>query len=620
MYILDSKDWRNNRAVGQERLFLDLWLEVVSRDVSPHYWSPPYSLLQLLRNLNDILADVQSEVLKEYHVKDGCEEIRDRFSQENWLSETYGPDINLLKHHLWRLEDSYSDGAIRADVSALIRPFLAKIYGADPIRQQMAYLAKLVANSRTSFAVIERAIGEVTNDLLHTGHARGYLHNWLIQNIIKDPKGRPYLACFQDTRALGQSMELKHEVLIPVQVPGDIPNTDGIRFYSGPPPQFPDPPVSRSTFSKKRFALVEVEKCLDSIGAGERGRRALRRYFGSTRLDHREFNRVIPGKVFVRNSMSGETEAFEADPPLRGRDLYNDDDFYRLPKGRRNEQTFAALDRILYWLEQSKSAVDETKLVALWTAMEFLFSLPRKETVDAMTELLPAYINTTYPRLILLDFWAFLSRANIVPEELKRDLLISAPKGGSRCDLIALFSLSTEDEATSRIKPLVTQIPILERKWRRVFRLKPGLVRGKASQPTIVQDLEQTEKTIRYDLRSCYRARNRIIHDAATDVAQLDKLSARLHWFVCTAVDALLFQFKYNRDVSLADLHAVNLASYRAWKERCGDLANLIAPQDLIHPRVQFLQYPLQPSPIPPASSSSPVPPAKTPASSSPST
>ena len=63
MYVIYSSKWDANRAVGQERLLSDLWLELTADDTSPVHWPPLYSSLQLLVNLQAVNRGAQEGVL-----------------------------------------------------------------------------------------------------------------------------------------------------------------------------------------------------------------------------------------------------------------------------------------------------------------------------------------------------------------------------------------------------------------------------------------------------------------------------------------------------------------------------------------------------------------------------
>jgi hypothetical protein len=71
-----------------------------------------------------------------------------------------------------------------------------------------------------------------------------------------------------------------------------------------------------------------------------------------------------------------------------------------------------------------------------------------------------------------------------------------------------------------------------------------------------------------FDLRFAFRARNTIVHDAAIQIVQIDRLIQRLNWMLCTALDALLYQFARNPTLSLSELHEINTHNFTAWKKR----------------------------------------------------
>ncbi len=61
---------------------------------------------------------------------------------------------------------------------------------------------------------------------------------------------------------------------------------------------------------------------------------------------------------------------------------------------------------------------------------------------------------------------------------------------------------------------------------------------------------------------------NTIVHDAAIQIVQIDRLIRRLNWMLSTALDTLLFHFVHNPTVSLTDLHEINKLNFAKWKQR----------------------------------------------------
>jgi len=250
--------------------------------------------------------------------------------------------------------------------------------------------------------------------------------------------------------------------------------------------------------------------------------------------------------------------------------LHNDEEFYRMPSVGRNEGTSAELDRVLYWIEQSRRWDDVGRLIALWTALEFLFSKTIRPPVESIQELAPVYLVPNYPRAVLIDFLAFIEQADAAPPALDGRLEVTASEQGKRrkVNLVKLLELCLEDDATNPMVAAIKDYPILYRKYRRVKRLDPKLKLAGSAQPEIWRDLDEFERGLVFDLRFAYRARNTIVHDAAIQIIQLDRLIQRLSWMLCTALDTLLFQCVRNPTLSLSDLHEINRQNCAKWKGR----------------------------------------------------
>jgi hypothetical protein len=84
--------------------------------------------------------------------------------------------------------------------------------------------------------------------------------------------------------------------------------------------------------------------------------------------------------------------------------------------------------------------------------------------------------------------------------------------------------------------------------------------------------------------------RNTIVHDAAIDVLQLDRVSQRLNWLLCTTLDVILHQFSRNPSLTLAQLHDVNLRWFGDWKDSLKDHGKPVSLDQVLYPRVHFLK------------------------------
>jgi hypothetical protein len=155
MFITASSNWQATQASGQERLLIDMWLELVSDDATALYWPTLCSTLQLLRNLRQTLEDIDRGVLKEYTAEDSAEELLVSLECCDWLSTSYPTDVEFLRERLQRLRDSH-DGTdddnkshqttqhvTRLSVGSLLRAFIDKVERDGPIPRQVRYLCDL---------------------------------------------------------------------------------------------------------------------------------------------------------------------------------------------------------------------------------------------------------------------------------------------------------------------------------------------------------------------------------------------------------------------------------------------------------------------------------------------
>jgi hypothetical protein len=601
MFITDSRNWKPAMASGQERLLIDLWLELVSDDATALYWPPLCSTLQLLRNLRQSLEDIERGLLREYNANDSAEELLVSLEDCAWLFASYPTDIEFLRERLRRLRDSHDgsddDGKshqtiqreTRQSVGSLLRAFVEKVERDEPVSRQVRHLCELAtASARTNFDVLTRAAAELVNDLLHLGHSRDHLHSWFVGAIALNRDDRPYAEKLASIASLGRPLDGEFEAVFAVSVSDKVPASGPISFDESLPVDFRLPPNSGlTTISASRFALVKVRGVPDWRAAIEAGRRLLVRYLNSTRLYRFTFDRTISNHAAARHIPSNTTEETRGMRRLTERPLHNDTAFYELDPTTRNPETFTQLDRVVYWLEQSRRWDDVGRLIALWTAMEFLFSKSSTAAPASIAQLLPAYLAPTFARELLRDLWAYIEHAELkLSPEFEARLEVGAANRGRRrrVDLVQLLESCLEDDTTNSLRSHIKEYPILLRKYYRVRRLNPKLRLAGSSNPEICNDLNRFEQRILFEVRYAYRARNAVVHDAATDVIQIERLVQRLNWMVCTSLDTLLYQYTRNKTLSLTDLHEINDQSHVRWKSRLKDDATPVPLSEVVVP------------------------------------
>ena len=205
--------------------------------------------------------------------------------------------------------------------------------------------------------------------------------------------------------------------------------------------------------------------------------------------------------------------------------------------------------------------------------------------MDAVEKYVPAYLAPKYPRMLVLDFWKFL--VHIRPEftdELKTRLELREPRnpgGRPSCNILKLVEACHEDAGTNQIWPLIEDYPLLIAKWRRLCRLKPG-------EKSLIEDVERFRDRLIFDVRTCYRARNTVVHDAAMTVSENLRLLQRLNWMLCGCVDQVLFLFSRNPRLDLIDLHRCTFASWERWQSEIKDHSTPCSLEHVVDPPTYF--------------------------------
>jgi hypothetical protein len=594
MLVIFSSNWDATRATGQVRLVADLWLEAVSSDASPVSWPPSCSFLQLLHHLKQVLQEIDSGILHPYHARDLAREILDRAHSKPWLTVSFPAEwevVNAELHELVKVEDCGLSARQKARL--LIAAFVGKAESEDPIRCQVDRLAELTTfvekkpngeERRTPFEVLNRTVQEITNDLLHRGHSRDFLHDWLPRSVLTD-NGKPYLENLTAGGGLGRASAGDYSVLFGTFATQKVPGTDRIRFVAAIPNGWVVSADPLFQSGNCRLAVVKAGRCLDWQAAVQQAREELVRYLGSIPLAKYRFDRTLVDTAAARREPDGPTFVQKSERHLAERSIKNAEQFYGLRQQSCDMQTYAELDRVMYWYEQSRSWDDLGRLIALWTALEFLFGQMDASAVKGIQFGLPAYVVPQYPRLLLLDLRALLNRIEFDwPEDLLARLQATAPRKRLwTTALDKLLAACWEEEATNALLKLVGDYPNVTRKIYRIRRLQHPFKKS-TDRPAVWHDIDDFEQGLLNDLRFAYRARNQIVHAAAVKVVQLDRLVQRLNWMLCTTMDVLIHQFANHPSRSLRELHEANLGSYRLWKETIKSLSPPLPLHEILQP------------------------------------
>ena len=584
MYVIPSTGWKPERATGQVRLVADLWLEALSNDVTPVYWPPLCSTLQLLHHLRMVLQEIDAGALRPYHAKDIATEILERGDLKPWLLEAYPAEWDAAKAELLDLRKTEDEAVGRHKARLLVAAFADKVENADPIRCQLQRLGKLAQDDHTSFDVLARSVGELSNDLLHRGHSRDFLHDWLLKTVLAE-NGKGYLDNLLAGDGLGKTSTSDYTVLFGTYATPLVPNSDRIQFVNTVPGGWAVPQDSPLVDWKHRLAVVKAPACLDWQAAVEQARAELVRFLGSIPLAKFRFDRTITDAAAARREPNGQTYHQKAHRLLFERSIAAAEEFYKLRLKNCNLQTYAELDRVMYWYEQSRGWDDLGRLIALWTGLEFLFGQLDEAAVRGIQIGLPAYVVPQYARLLVLDLRTLLHRIEFDwPGDLLTKLQATAP--GKRLRTLHLLGLTEqccEEDAANLLYPLVKDYPNVTRKIRRIYRCKHPFKKS-TDHPAIWHDIESLEQGLLNDLRFAYRARNQIVHAAAVEIVQLNRLVQRLNWMLCTTMDMLIYQFDNHPTRSLRELHEANVGSFRLWKETLRTEAPPVPLRDILQP------------------------------------
>ncbi len=576
MYLIPDKKWNlTGNEPEQSKLFFELWLEKVGFDSHFTYELPLHSCYQLLRNLQNIIPLVKQKTISPENITDIIEEILNRLEGNIWLNKFYPNEIQHIKTVLTEAKTSslYKDITIQNKLELILEAFLNTLQKDNIQLKQLRAVCDL-AQSKQTYTTIEKNIDEFLTDLIHAGHSKLYLHKWVVREIIehqKDLLGQNSVEKLAGARFLGSISTKSYSVLLKTSANARIQSTGNIKFVENKediPEKFLTLNLPSVNSSTSRYVIVEVGNSLDVYAAFEEAVNILTRYLSSVRFQKLSFTSPeISSSGIVLDLSSDTAIQIENVPKLISRSIFSADKFYSIEaKSGKNQKTFDAIDKVLYWFEIAQKSPAELKFISLWTALEFLFSVPGYKTIDGIVSYLPPYFGLAYARSVLKDFDRHVEFANIIsPGKISSDLMKYCSNKDKRMhpDYTKMLSTCCDDET---IADSLSIHPILKRKFYKVRRLNPSFKTG--NRFTLLSDLDSIECDLILDVKRFYRTRNMLVHGAEIQDRNLDRILKRMEYMMSFIIDKLADAYYYNPNHSLTALHEVFYSSYQFYKKR----------------------------------------------------
>jgi len=597
------------KTEAAEKFLIGKWLEKTHHDNQEYNSIPLYSAFQLLRNLKLSIPLILDKTVSRYNVRSIAEELLFRLSRECWLHELYPVEISHLRGKLESLVSQESsnrrkeaDSTLK-DMAFLLEAFENKVIAQDPFslqRERLATLSQSEGLDLEVFANVEATVDEFVADLLHSGHARDYLHRWMLKYVIGKSGvdiETSYMRRFLNAPPLGQEHSFVVFILsyLPLSFSTDtlpISRTIPVEFrswrgYEVAIQRFGIPVENDSAAPGDRNWLIVRNRASDYQAAIDQARDLVGLMF-DTKFNNVTFVRTLPGQQLVAQEKDSDgffVGSFPRSSAYKQESLKNEVFFYEMERQRCNRRAFARLERALNWYHVTlqSNAPLETKLISLWTTVEYLFSMDgeKEPEIVKIRRFLPPYIVLNRCRIQLLEFYHLVRKFQIELPEGTQLVDTADPQKVILAKFLEFCYLITKQRTAFCLK--LEEEPLLLKKLSDLASLSP-----QASEDTTpLRFFETLEQKVRFDIDSIYRTRNRLVHQAEMDMVDLNRIFRRLNCLLVTVLDQVLFRFRFNKHDSLEAFHYAFSTHYEILKNKIGE--NTATYSDVAEPQLSFL-------------------------------
>jgi len=589
-----------------QEFVIQRWLDKTRQGALEYCCVPLFSTFRLITNLKSFVPLLRNGLMARYNISQLASELLFRLGRVGWLKALYPSEIAYLEDKLQQLQASAKNKAkvndVLENIGYVIEAFASKIRSSGLLRQQIGEVAVILEQQQCDFIVLQQldeALDELLSDAFHLGHSSDFLYRWMQRYVIGRPSERTdssYVDRLLEAPFLGEDSIFI--VFVPTYLPegivvGDYPVTSEIPEQYRVWENFGNA-ISRLTHDAgqagkaapgKQWLVLELTAS-DYQAAIDQAERNTQLLF-NTRLAQHSIRRSVEGQFLVavkKHNTGVFVGAFPSSPDYKQEALQNAGYLFQLSTSNHNAETYARLERALYWFYgtfRTRSPL-ETKFNNLWIAAEYLFSKEKERQLGtvAMKRFMAPYVVMNWARSSLLELCRLADYFEIaVPREIST--VSNEWKGISLASLWDWCYCQITDEVSSCVP--VNLDPVLAYRVQLLGRIHPLSDDGHE----LSRFVAVLEKRIEFDIDAFYRTRNRLVHEAATEIVDLERIFKRLDFFLRNVLEQLLFRFRFNSLVSLEALHVSYREHYEIQKQRISE--GYATSEELLDSTVSFL-------------------------------
>lgn len=566
-YLVRHEDLDEGPTSLVERLFVEVWMNVLQSRTSMLLGPPPFSVLSLLESIRHALAEGS---LRPSTIAYQLAIALDVLQRRAWIRSAY-PDWHRLEAALTKALAAIAEAKAKAKAKAKTKARIKRATSfkavVSCVNELLNYFSRTRVSSHVDFILELRddqlplVIDEVTDllaDLIAIGHSESFLFGWggAVLLAEKASRPRPPLADrFQRLHDLGQDRCFLVCFKVMTRGSSPIPGSDRLSVGRAVDDDFTD--REPWTYNPGETGVSVEVSAPDYKAAVEEAMGTFARHIRSLTYDPK-LQRVRPiadvfkikcqddGKELLIEAAA--VKPYEPPPLIYGNATWRCRDT--------SPKVVPPLEQTLSWLDASRNLQGEAEFITLWLAQVSLFGT---DNVASIVPQLARYRTTILAQLLAEWIGDYLGKAlkfnrPAVPYPLAEQLMLR----GKPEERLAPIVRAVRDKPNA-FQSVTSQSPLLER---RISELA-GLCYPQERNLMV----EQTEATLRTLLPWVRSIRNGVAHLSAASTTSLDLANQHLIEDVTLVYDAVTASALGQRATSIEEIHTATVNDFDALME-----------------------------------------------------
>ncbi|MFW6016882.1 MAG: hypothetical protein ACOCRK_10630 [bacterium] len=432
----------------------------------------------------------------------------------------------------------------------------------------------LIIDHIEDFAEVDKLIESYISELIYEGYSIKYLYEWWGQtfksSIMKNISDKAGLIdVINNFRKLTCNNKTTYQIILKISVPNklkaEINNFNNITISNikyTPINNLHDFKAIHEDFinffgsNKYMYLHAEVQAC-DVYKSIDIVKDPIENYIQIYKIIDKSIKNNIVNACLVKNASNSkwiEYPLHNSGPIIKeitNREKEDIEDYIDLRDSYRknNIQSFdiATLERAINLLQKLPEFTTENRLLNIWTSLEYILKFyERNSIIEKARQIIPCVISLYFIKSKTNIFWdkllPYIENGKL---DLLNNCISSMDNTKYNKENLALF-LIDENNARS-LYDFFDKNVIIQRK---IAELNSLLAKPK----NLFKVIKFNYDSVKYDLNSIYRIRNKLVHSGGTISSEIEFYSHKLHKYVNCLLGTVIYHMKRSPQNNISEI------------------------------------------------------------------